>query len=149
MWPDLPKQVLYTRTVYRHTFYRQLLATSMYQLHMCLILLKIEQSTFTQASFYLSDVYECSGGLQMAPSSLGKQTADCESPHNWLMSLSMHLAALCRKLCDMWMWKWHQWKLFGCFQWRRRLYPPLHVSPTAPHPIYRSASGMGYASKSI
>ena len=25
----------------------------------------------------------------MAPSSLGKQTADCESPHNWLISLAL------------------------------------------------------------
>ena len=31
----------------------------------------------------------------MATSSLGKQTADCESPHNWLMSLAMDLAVLC------------------------------------------------------
>ena len=29
----------------------------------------------------------------MAPSSLGKQTAYCEPPHNWLMSLGMDLAA--------------------------------------------------------
>ena len=34
----------------------------------------------------------------MAPSSLGKQTANCESPHNCLMSLAMDLVAL----CDMW-----------------------------------------------
>ena len=61
-----------------------------------LILLKLEQSAFTEASFSrLSDIQECSGGLQMAPSSLGKQTADCESPHDWLMGLSMDLAALC------------------------------------------------------
>ena len=30
----------------------------------------------------------------MAPSSLGKQTADFESPHDWLMSLSLDLATL-------------------------------------------------------
>ena len=29
----------------------------------------------------------------MAPSSFGKQTAGCESPHDWLMSLAMDLAA--------------------------------------------------------
>ena len=34
----------------------------------------------------------------MATSSLEKQTADCDSPHNWLVSLAMDLAAL----CDMW-----------------------------------------------
>ena len=33
----------------------------------------------------------------MAPYSLDKQTTDCESPLNWLMSLSMDLAALCDK----------------------------------------------------
>ena len=32
-------------------FYRHLLATLMHQQHMCLILLKVEQSAFTQASF--------------------------------------------------------------------------------------------------
>ena len=32
----------------------------------------------------------------MVPSSLGKQTANCESPHGWLMSLAMDLAALCK-----------------------------------------------------
>ena len=72
---------------------------------MCLILLKVEESAFTQASFLsLFDIHMCSGDLQMALSSLGKQTADCESSHNWLMSLSMDLAAL----CDIWRWKWHQ-----------------------------------------
>ena len=51
---------------------------------------KAEQSAFTQASFSsLSDVHECSGGLQMAPSSLDKQTANCDSPHDWLMSLAI------------------------------------------------------------
>ena len=43
--------------------------------------------------------------------SLDKQTAGCNSPHNWLMSLAMDLTAL----CDMWSWKWHQWILFGWF----------------------------------
>ena len=63
---------------------------------MCLILLKLEQSAFTQASFAsLSDVHKCSGGLQMVPSSLSKQTADCESRLDWLMIMSMYLAAFC------------------------------------------------------
>ena len=44
----------------RHTFHCHLLATSMYQQHNCLILLKLEQSTFTQASFSsLSDIHKC------------------------------------------------------------------------------------------
>ena len=68
----------------------------MHQQHTCLILMKVEQSAFTQASFSsLSDIHECSGGLQMALSSLGKQTADYELPYDWLMSLAMDLAALC------------------------------------------------------
>ena len=31
----------------------------------------------------------------MAPSPLNQQTASCNSPHDWLMSLAMDLAALC------------------------------------------------------
>ena len=101
----------YTCTVSRHTFLCHLLATSMDQQHMCLILLKVKQSAFTQASsLSQSDVHECSGDLLIAPSSLGKQAANCESPHNWQVSLTMDLATL----CDMWRWKWQQWKSFGC-----------------------------------
>ena len=60
-----------TCTVSGHTFHHHLLATSMDQQHMCLILLKVEQSAFTQASFStLSDIHKFSGGIQMAPSSL-------------------------------------------------------------------------------
>ena len=66
---------------------------------MYLTQLKEEQSAFSQASFLsLSDIHKCLGGLQMDPSSLDKQKADCDSPHNWLMSLATDLAAL----CDMW-----------------------------------------------
>ena len=68
---------------------------------MCLILLKVKRSAFTQASFSsLSDIHECSGGLQLALSSLDKQTAECDSPHNWLMSVAMDLAALCNMWID-------------------------------------------------
>ena len=80
----------YTRTVSRHTFHRYINAPTAH----VLILLKVEQSAFTQASFSsLSCIYEYLGGL-----SLGKQTADCVSPHDWLMSVAMDLTAL----CDMW-----------------------------------------------
>ena len=66
---------------------------------MCLILLEVEQFAFTQASFLsLSDVHKCSGGIQMVLSSLGEHIADCESPHDWLMSLAIDLAVL----YDMW-----------------------------------------------
>ena len=94
MRPDLPKGS-YTHTVSRHTFYNHLLATSMDQQHMCSILLKLEQSAFTQASLSsLSDVHRYLGGLKMAPPSHDKQAADCESPLDCVMSLSIDLAAL-------------------------------------------------------
>ena len=41
----------YTCTVSKHTFHHHLIATSMDQQHMYLILLKFKQSAFTQASF--------------------------------------------------------------------------------------------------
>ena len=98
--------------VSRYTFHRHLTNSPIDQQHICLILLKTDQSAFTQISFSsLSDVHECSGGLQMASSYLYKKTASCNSPNDWLMSLSMDLVAL----CDMWRLKWHQWMPFGCF----------------------------------
>ena len=82
------------------------------QQQMCLILLKVKQHAFTQASFSsLSDIHKCSSSLQMTPSFLDKQTANCNLPHDWLISLAMDLAAW----CDMWRWKWHQWMPFDCF----------------------------------
>ena len=66
----------YTRTVSRHNFHRHLITISMEQQHVWLILLKVEQSAFPQTSFSsMSDVHECSGDLQMAPSYFDKQTA--------------------------------------------------------------------------
>ena len=38
------------------------------------------------------------GHLQMATYPLDKQTAICNSPHDWLMNLAMDLAALCDML---------------------------------------------------
>ena len=66
------------------------------QQHILLILLKVEQSAFTQASLSsLLDVHKCLGGLQMTLSSLEKQTANCDPPHEWLIILTMSLADLC------------------------------------------------------
>ena len=60
------KGLIHAQLQDKQTFHRYLLATSMDQQHMCLILPKVEQSVFTQASFSsLSDIHECSGGLQM------------------------------------------------------------------------------------
>ena len=62
-----------------------------------------------------------------------KQTAECE--HDWLMNLAIDLAAL----CDMWRWKWHQLKSFGCFKLKCSHCPPLCG--------FSLALGIGYASK--
>ena len=60
---------------------------------------KVTRAAFAVACFSgLSDVHECSGGLQMATYPLDKQRVGCNSPHNWLVCLAMDLAAL----CDMW-----------------------------------------------
>ena len=60
---------------------------------------KVAQAAFAVACFLgLSDIHECSGGLQMAPSPLDKQTASYDLPHGQLMSFAMDLAAL----CDLW-----------------------------------------------
>ena len=62
-------------------------------------MLKVVQAAFAVACFWgLPDIHECSGRLQMAPHPLEKQTAGCNSPRDWLMSLAMDLAAL----HDMW-----------------------------------------------
>ena len=62
-------------------------------------MLKDARAAFAVASFWsLSDVHECTGRLQIAAYPLGKQTAGCTSPDDWLMSLAMDLTAL----CDMW-----------------------------------------------
>ena len=92
---DLPVGVLYTQ--FQDTFFTwHLIGTSMDQQHIRLILLKVEQSAFTQASLSsLLDVHKYLGGLQMALSSLEKQTANCDSPHEWLINLTIngwHLA---------------------------------------------------------
>ena len=64
-------------------------------------MLKITQAALAVACFRgFSGVHERVLGynysLQMtAPSPPDKQTAGCNSPHDWLMSLAMDLAALC------------------------------------------------------
>ena len=64
-----------------------------------MLMLKVAQAAFVVAYLWdLSDIHKHLGGLQMAPAPLDKQTACCNSSHNWLMSLAMDLAAL----CDMW-----------------------------------------------
>ena len=63
---------------------------------MCLILLKVEQPTFTQA---FSQACLASTSARVAFKwrhfLLASKTADCESPHDLLMSMTMDLAALC------------------------------------------------------
>ena len=72
---------------FQEHFHRHLLATSMHQQHMCLILLKFKQPAFTQAFSQACLTSRMLRWPLMALSSLGKQTADCESLHNWLMRI--------------------------------------------------------------
>ena len=59
-------------------------------------MLKGSWAAFAVAWFCgLSDVHECTGRTQMAAYPLDKQTAGCNSPHDWLMTLAMDLTALC------------------------------------------------------
>ena len=55
---------------------------------------KVAQAAFGMACFWgLLDVYKCLGHLQMVTYPFDKQTAGCDSSHDWLMSLAMDLAA--------------------------------------------------------
>ena len=65
-------------------------------------MLKVTRAAFAVACFLgLTDIHECSGGLQMATYSFDKQTTGCNSPHDWLLSLAMDLAALCDTYAEM------------------------------------------------
>ena len=65
-------------------------------------MLKVARAAFAVACFWgLLDIHEYTGHLQMAEYPLDKQTAGCNSPHDWLMNLAMDLTAS----CDMWRWK--------------------------------------------
>ena len=107
-------------------------------------MLKVAQAALAMTCFWsLSDIHECLGHIQMAPSPLDKQTANCNSPLNKLMSLGMDLAAF----CDIKRQKQHQWIPFGCFSVDVAIgchfmatHPPTTLSP------YRSDSGIGYTS---
>ena len=46
----------------------------------------------------------------MAPTFLAKETADRESPQDWLVRLGIDVATF----CDMWTSKRPQLRLFGC-----------------------------------
>ena len=62
-------------------------------------MLKVAWAAFAVACFRgLSDVHESTGCLQMTAYPLAKQTAGCNSPHDWLMSVAIDLIAL----CDLW-----------------------------------------------
>ena len=53
-------------------------------------------AAFTVPRFWgLSDVHKCSGHLQKARYPLDTQTAGCNSPHNWLISLAVDSVVLC------------------------------------------------------
>ena len=60
-------------------------------------MLKVNQAAFVSEACYI-DIHKYLGHLQMATYPLDKQTASCDSPHDWLVNLAMDLPAL----CDMW-----------------------------------------------
>ena len=66
-----------------------------------ILVLKVAQSAFAVllvSDRSLSDVHECSCRwtlTETALSPLDKQTTGYNSPHNWLMTFAMDLAALC------------------------------------------------------
>ena len=66
---------------------------------MLIPLSKVQQSTFTKASFTdLSGINGCLGGLLVAPTCLARQTAGRESPQDWLVRLGIDVATF----CDVW-----------------------------------------------
>ena len=52
----------------------------------------------------------------MAPSSIDKQTADYDSPYDWLMNLAMDLATYVDALCDNQRWKCHLYSVCAISQ---------------------------------
>ena len=74
----------------------------------------------------------------MAPSSFGKQTAGCESPHDWLMSLAMDLAALCDTRGGENVTNGSHFPVLS---------EDVAFACTHPPPPCRSATGIGYACK--
>ena len=126
-------------TIARHTFHHQTIAVHIDQIFRQLM------GYFVMACFWgLFDIHRCLGWIQMALHPFDNQTASCNSPYDWLMSFAMGLTAL----CDMRMWKWHQWMPFVWFWLRHSIGLPLWGYPPASTlPLYRSATGIGYASK--
>ena len=128
MWSNLRKASFHVHNSKKH-FFHQIMPVHIFLQSSQVLVLKVAHAAFAVACFWgLRDIHEGTNVLQIAPSPLDKQTAGCDSPHDWLMSLAMHLAAL----CDIQTWKWHQWMLFGCFQSRSSLYSPLWLPTCSP-----------------
>ena len=90
----------HAHAVSRHTFHRHLLAASMHQQDICLLLLKVEQSAFTQA-FSQACLASTSARVVFEWPHLplaSRQPAENHPRRDWLMSLTIDLAAS----CDMW-----------------------------------------------
>ena len=82
----------------------------------------------------------------MAPYSHGKQIADCESPHDWLMNLAIDLATL----CDMCRWNGTDGSYLAVFSEDvdfTHHFVATHLPPNLPP--YRSVSDIGTPVKSI
>ena len=93
----------------------------------------------------LPDSYKCQGYLQMAACTLGKQTAGCNSSHDWLMTLAVDLTAcvICGDENDTngcHLAGFSEDVVFYCHSW-------LLAPPTLA--LCRNATGIGYASKTI
>ena len=80
----------------------------------------------------------------MAACPLGKQTAGCNSPHDWLMSLAMLLCVICGGENDT-----NGCHLAGFSEdvAFTHHFVATHLPPTLPP--CRSATGIGYASKKL
>ena len=79
----------------------------------------------------------------MAAYSLDRQTAGCNSPHDWLMSLAMHLTALICVICG------GENDTNGCHLAGFGEDVAFASNLVATHPPCRSATGIGYTSKKL
>ena len=100
--------------------------------------MKVTQTAFAEACSESCQIFiEYWGDLWMVPSLLDKHSTGYKSshcPHNWLVRLIMDIAL--------------QLMPFDCFYFTCSLNPPFHGSPPLPPP-YRSACGIGVASKTL
>ena len=77
-------------------FHQYSKATSIHKQCMCVLLPTANQSAFSETAFTgLSDVHECSGGLQLALVAIDEKQPGRNSSHNCLMLLCIDVATFC------------------------------------------------------